>query len=129
MQPIIHSEHLEEFRIVAQQLLGQAVWLLIPIVFWLFFKKTIDRAIEGFFWHRGRDFDLDDAIIVDGKFSRMVRYGLTKTVFYTYVVDDATGLIVSADKLPISNEKLADLIITKQIPNHSRPGHIKPITS
>jgi len=110
----------EELQILINVLTIKALWLVAGWIVYRLFERIITRAIEGYFFHAGRDFDLDDEIMIDGQLGRMVRYGLLKTVFYVYTIDVATGIVMYADKLPVSNEHLRTLKITKAIKNHDR---------
>ena len=92
----------------------------------IYYGKRINLWLDGKFWHAHRNFDFDDPVIVNGILSRMVRATTTDTVFYQYSLDKS-GRVVFADKLPVSNDKLKDLTITKQLSNHHRPDLLKPI--
>jgi hypothetical protein len=54
-------------------------------------------------------------VYVDGKPGRIIRVGLTKTVFFIYDIVD--GKVVSGNKLVVQNERLAGLNIEKPLPN------------
>ena len=62
----------------------------------------------------GSDYKEDDVVYVDGKPGRIVRVGLTKTVFFIY--DVVEGKVVGGSKLVIQNERLAGLNIEKPLP-------------
>jgi hypothetical protein len=63
----------------------------------------------------GSDYKTDDVVYVDGKPGRIVRLGITKTVFFIYDIVD--GKIVSGNKLVVQNERLASLNIEKPLAN------------
>ena len=92
----------------------------------IYYGKRINLWLDGKFWHSHRNFDFDDEVIVDDILSRMVRTTTTDTVFYQYIVDDEDR-VVGADRLVVSNDKLKDLKITKQIPNHHRSRKLRPV--
>jgi hypothetical protein len=115
-----------------QSFIGWAVLATVPVVgLWVinkFYAKKINRRIEGYFFHKDRQFDLDDEVIVDGVMARMVRFNHDDTTFYLYTYDPELDIVIFADRLTVSNDKLRDLKITEQIPNHSRPKKVKPIS-
>jgi len=63
------------------------------------------------FW--GNDYKTDDTVYVDGKPGRIIRVGITKTVFFIYDVID--GQVIGGSKLVIQNEWLGKLKIEKTI--------------
>lgn len=121
-----------DFLNFIQSYIGWAVLVVVPIVaVWVinkFYAKKIDRWIEGYFFHKDRMFELDDDVIVDGQLARMVRFNHADTTFYIYTLDPELQIPIFSDRLTVSNDKLRDLKITEQIPNHSRPTKIRPIT-
>lgn len=123
-----HVQHIAEH--LAQSLAMWAVWSVLVLAFIAFVKiyygKRVSLWLDGRFWHAHRNFDFDDPVIVDGTLSRMVRATTTDTVFYQYTVDK-DGRVIFADKLPVANDKLKDLKITKQLSNHHRPDMLRPV--
>jgi len=63
----------------------------------------------------GSDYKEDDVVYVDGKPGRIIRVGITKTVFFIYDVID--GKVVGGSKLVVQNERLASLNIEKPLAN------------
>ncbi len=110
-------------QIIAQQVLeataqdatGKYVWLFIAGLVALMFKSSIEKLASALFVFIGSDYKEDDVVYVDGKPGRIVRVGLTKTVFFIYDVVD--GKIVSGNKLVVQNERLAGLNVEKPLPN------------
>jgi len=99
----------------AQDLTGKYVWLFIIGLIALMFKSSIEKLAAALFMFIGNDYKEDDVVYVDGKPGRIIRVGLTKTVFFIYDVVD--GKIVSGNKLVVQNERLAGLNIEKPLPN------------
>ena len=81
----------------------------------LIFKSSIEKLAAALFMFVGSDYKEDDVVYVDGKPARIVRVGLTKTVFFIYDVVD--GKVVSGNKMVIQNEQLAGLKIEKPLAN------------
>jgi hypothetical protein len=79
------------------------------------FKSSIEKLAAALFMFVGSDYKEDDVVYVDGKPGRIVRVGLTKTVFFIYDVVD--GKVVGGSKLVVQNERLASLNIEKPLAN------------
>ncbi len=109
---IISQQVLES---TGQDLTGKYVWLFIVGLIALMFKSSIEKLAAALFMFIGNDYKEDDVVYVDGKPGRIIRVGLTKTVFFIYDVVD--GKIVSGNKLVVQNERLAGLNIEKPLPN------------
>lgn len=99
----------------AQDLTGKYVWLFIAGLAVLIFKSSIEKLAAALFMFIGSDYKEDDVVYVDGKPGRIVRVGLTKTVFFIYDVVD--GKVVGGSKLVVQNERLAGLNIEKPLAN------------
>ena len=98
-----------------QDLTGKYMWLFVVGLVALMFKSSIEKLAAALFMFIGNDYTEDDVVYVDGKPGRIIRVGLTKTVFFIYDVVD--GKIVSGNKLVVQNERLAGLNIEKPLPN------------
>jgi hypothetical protein len=98
-----------------QDLTGKYVWLFIVGLVALMFKSSIEKFAAALFMFVGNDYKEDDVVYVDGKPGRIVRVGLTKTVFFIYDVVD--GKVVGGSKLVVQNERLAGLNIEKPLAN------------
>jgi uncharacterized membrane protein len=109
---IISQQALES---TGQDLTGKYVWLFIVGLIALMFKSSIEKFAAALFMFIGSDYKEDDVVFIDGKPGRIVRVGLTKTVFFIYDVID--GKIVSGNKLVVQNERLANLNIEKPLAN------------
>ncbi|MFZ9376718.1 MAG: hypothetical protein ACO25K_06305 [Candidatus Fonsibacter ubiquis] len=109
---IISQQVLES---TGQDLTGKYVWLFIVGLIALMFKSSIEKFAAALFMFIGSDYKEDDVVYIDGKPGRIVRVGLTKTVFFIYDVVD--GKIVSGNKLVVQNERLAGLNIEKPLAN------------
>ena len=93
-----------------EELLGQYGWIAVTFGLGFFFKESIINMIQGMQVFIGNDFNNDDVIYISGREARIVRVGITKTVFY--MTDRNTKMIVP-------NEKLKDLTMEKRL----TPGH------
>lgn len=111
----IHTISQNVLENTAQDMTGRYVWMFIAGVIVLMFKSSIEKLAAALFMFIGSDYKEDDVVYVDGKPGRIVRVGLTKTVFFIYDVVD--GKIVSGNKLVVQNERLASLNIEKPLPN------------
>ena len=109
---IISQQALES---TGQDLTGKYVWLFIIGLIALMFKSSIEKLAAALFMFFGNDYKEDDVVYIDGKPGRIVRVGLTKTVFFIYDVVD--GKIVGGSKLVVQNERLAGLNIEKPLAN------------
>ena len=99
----------------AQDMTGKYVWMFLAGLVVLMFKSSIEKLAAALFMFIGSDYKEDDVVYVDCKPGRIVRVGLTKTVFFIYDVVD--GKVVSGNKLVVQNERLAGLNIEKPLPN------------
>ena len=109
---IIHQQVLEA---TGQDLTGKYFWLFIVGLIALMFKSSIEKLAAALFMFVGSDYKEDDVVYVDGKPGRIVRVGLTKTVFFIYDIVD--GKVVGGSKLVVQNERLASLNIEKPLAN------------
>jgi len=92
---------------------GENSWLFLIGLAALLFRSAIEKLAASLFVFFGNDYNADDIIILDGRPGRIVRVGLTQTVFYLYDVKD--GKITGGTKLCVQNEKLAELHIEKPL--------------
>lgn len=111
----IHTISQSVLENTAQDMTGRYVWMFIAGVIVLMFKSSIEKLAAALFMFLGQDYKEDDVVYVDGKPGRIIRVGLTKTVFFIYDVVD--GKVVSGNKLVVQNERLASLNIEKPLPN------------
>ena len=111
----IHTISQNVLEATAQDMTGKYVWKFLAGLVILIFKSSIEKLAAALFMFIGSDYKEDDVVYVDGKPGRIVRVGLTKTVFFIYDVVD--GKIVSGNKLVVQNERLAGLNVEKPLPN------------
>ena len=111
----IHTISQQVLENTAQDMTGKYVWMFLAGLVVLMFKSSIEKLTAALFMFIGSDYKEDDVVYVDGKPGRIVRVGLTKTVFFIYDVVD--GKVVSGNKLVVQNERLAGLNIEKPLPN------------
>lgn len=109
---IISQQVLEK---TGQDLTGKYVWLFIAGLLALMFKSSIEKLAAAIFMFMGSDYKEDDVVYVDGKPGRIVRVGLTKTVFFIYDIVD--GRVSGGSKLVVQNERLSGLKIEKPLAN------------
>ena len=103
-------DHLE---IVVRNLLGDYGWMFIAGLSLLMFQSSIKKLAAGLFVFWGNDYKTDDTVYVDGKPGRIIRVGMTKTVFFIYDVMD--GQVIGGSKLVVQNEWLGRLKIEKPL--------------
>jgi len=93
--------------------IGQYGWMFIAGLVVLMFQSSIKKLAAGLFVFWGNDYKTDDTVFVDGKPGRIIRVGMTKTVFFIYDVLD--GQVVGGSKLVVQNEWLGRLKIEKPL--------------
>ena len=94
-----------------EQFIGHYGWIAVTFALGFFFKESIMNIIQGMQIFMGNDFNNDDVIYISGREARIVRVGITKTVFY--MTDRGTKMVVP-------NDKLKDLTLEKRLPPGSR---------
>ena len=95
-------------------LIAEWAWSAIVAFVLLLFKGAIENAVEGLQVFMGNDYNEDDIVVVDGRPGRIVRVGLSKTVFYLYSFRD--GKITGGTKLAVENGALASMRIERPLP-------------
>ena len=94
-----------------EQFIGHYGWIAVTFAVGFFFKESIINIIQGMQIFMGNDFNNDDVIYISGREARVVRVGMTKTVFY--MRDRGTKMVVP-------NEKLKNLTLEKRLPAGKR---------
>ena len=94
-----------------EQFIGHYGWIAVTFGLGFFFKESIMNIIQGMQIFMGNDFNNDDVIYISGREARVVRVGMTKTVFY--MKDRGTKMVVP-------NEKLKNLTLEKRLPAGKR---------
>ena len=94
-----------------EQFIGHYGWIAVTFALGFFFKESIINIIHGMQIFMGNDFNNDDIIYISGREARIVRVGMTKTVFY--MKDRGTKMVVP-------NEKLKNLTLEKRLPAGKR---------
>tara|TARA_R110002051_G_scaffold106600_1_gene179658 strand:- start:404 stop:784 length:381 start_codon:yes stop_codon:yes gene_type:complete len=102
-----------DLELAAQHLIGKYGWMFVAGLVALIFQSSIKKLAAGLFVFWGNDYKTDDTVFVDGKPGRIIRVGITKTVFFIYDVVD--GQVVGGSKLVIQNEWLGKLKIEKPL--------------
>ena len=103
----------DHIEIVVRNLLGDYGWMFIAGLSLLMFQSSIKKLAAGLFVFWGNDYKTDDTVYVDGKPGRIIRVGMTKTVFFIYDVMD--GQVIGGSKLVVQNEWLGKLKIEKPL--------------
>ena len=96
-----------------EQFIGHYGWIAVTFALGFFFKESIINIIQGMQIFMGNDFNNDDIIYISGREARIVRVGMTKTVFY--MKDRGTKMVVP-------NEKLKNLTLEKRLQLGVKPG-------
>ena len=99
-----------------EQFIGHYGWIAVTFAMGFFFKESIINMIQGMQIFMGNDFNNDDIIYISGREARIVRVGMTKTVFY--MKDRGTKMVVP-------NEKLKNLTLEKRLQQGVKPGSNK----
>ena len=99
-----------------EQFIGHYGWIAVTFALGFFFKESIMNIIQGMQIFMGNDFNNDDVIYISGREARIVRVGMTKTVFY--MKDRGTKMVVP-------NEKLKNLTLEKRLQLGVKPGSDK----
>ena len=99
-----------------EQFIGHYGWIAVTFAVGFFFKESIINMMQGMQIFMGNDFNNDDIIYISGREARIVRVGMTKTVFY--MKDRGTKMVVP-------NEKLKNLTLEKRLQQGVKPGSNK----
>tara|TARA_R100000008_G_C3586695_1_gene173002 strand:+ start:4345 stop:4728 length:384 start_codon:yes stop_codon:yes gene_type:complete len=102
-----------ELEKALEHFIGQYGWMFIAGVALMIFQSSIKKFAAGIFVFCGNDYKTDDVVYVDGKPGRIIRVGITKTVFFIYDVHD--GKVIGGSKLVVQNEWLGKLKIEKPL--------------
>ena len=106
-------EDVQQLEQVAQRLIGSYGWMALGAFAMFFFKDLIQSIAEGISLMMGNDINQDDVIYISGRYARVVRVGLRKTIFY--MRDRGTKMI-------IPNTQLKKLTLEKKLQhNGDRP--------
>lgn len=109
----INGTAIPDLEQTIQTLIGKYGWMFFAGLGVLMFQSSIKKLGAGLFVFWGNDYKTDDTVYVDGKPGRIIRVGITKTVFFIYDVID--GQIVGGSKLVVQNEWLGKLKIEKPL--------------
>jgi len=102
-----------EIERTIENLIGEYGWMFLTGLGILMFQSSLKKLAAGLFVFWGNDYKTDDTVYVDGKPGRIIRVGITKTVFFIYDVID--GQVVGGSKLVVQNEYLGKLKIEKPL--------------
>jgi hypothetical protein len=102
-----------QIEAIAKNLIGEYGWMFFAGLAVLICQSSIKKLAAGLFVFWGNDYKTDDTVFVDGKPGRIIRVGITKTVFFIYDVHE--GKIIGGSKLVVQNEWLGKLKIEKPL--------------
>ena len=90
----------------AQSFIGKQGWLFVAGIAAIMFNGLISSSAKGLSIWFSRQYQADDVVILNGRKARIVRVGMSETVFY--FGDSST-------KLTVPNESVKGLGIEKEI--------------
>ena len=90
----------------AQGFIGKQGWLFVAGIAAIMFNGLISSSAKGIMLWWSKQYQPDDIVILNGRRARIVRVGMTETVFY--FEDTST-------KLTVPNEAVKGLGIEKEI--------------
>ena len=99
-------DDIQQLEQVAQRLIGSYGWMAFGAFAMFFFKESIQSLVGGIQLIMGNDINQDDVIYISGRKARVVRVGLSKTIFY--MRDRGTKMI-------IPNTQLKKLTLEKKL--------------
>ena len=76
----------------------------------LLFRSTIENVVAGILFKRGAELKLDQTVLISGRFARLVRVGILKTVFYMENGVDS--------KMIVPNSQLVELTLEVRLDPH-----------
>ena len=99
--------------------LGGQVWWLTGLAFLFLIRNLIESAIQGLMVFWGDDLENDDVVFLEGEPARIIRVGISKSVFFVYRIskDIYTGkaYVSGGSKRIIQNSVLATAKIDKPL--------------
>lgn len=115
----------QELKQFIEELFGHYGWMVLTVIVGFLFKESITNAIQGLMVFIGNDFNNDDVIYISGREARIVRVGLSKTVFY--MTDRGTKMIVPNEKLKsLTLEKVLQRRIGRNLSKESSVAESQP---
>ena len=104
---------------IVQTLMDRAWLIIIPLFILAAMRSTVSRAIEGLFWKMGRTYNVDDAVVIDGRRGRITRQNIWVTVFYIYTWEEGQRMPSGGTIMVVSNTELGRMKIEKPLVLHS----------
>ena len=74
-------EDVQQLEQVAQRLIGSYGWMAFGAFAMFFFKESIQSLVGVIQLMMGNDINPDDVVYISGRYARVVRVGLRKTIF------------------------------------------------
>lgn len=95
---------------VVQAVTGWGAGLFVIGCIILMFRSTIENVVAGILFKKGAELQLDQTVLISGRFARLVRVGILKTVFYM-----ENGL---DSKMIVPNSQLVQLVLEVRLDQH-----------
>ena len=92
-------DDVQQLEQVAQRLIGSYGWMALGAFAMFFFKESIQSLVGGIQLMMGNDINPDDVVYISGRYARVVRVGLRKTIFY--MRDRGTKMIIPNTQLKL----------------------------
>ena len=92
-------DEVQQLEQVAQRLIGSYGWMALGAFAMFFFKESIQSFVGGLQLIMGNDINQDDVFYISGRKARVVRVGLSKTIFY--MRDRGTKMIIPNTQLKL----------------------------
>jgi len=115
----VADDKLEFLKAVINVVLDRAWWFIITLFLLAAIRNTVSRAIEGAFWKMGKTYNVDDAVVIDGRRGRITRQNIWVTVFYIYTWEEGQRMPSGGTIMVVSNTELGRMKIEKPLVLHS----------
>ena len=92
-------DDVQQLEQVAKRLIGSYGWMGFGAFTMFFFKESIQSLVGGIQLMMGNDINPDDVVYISGRYARVVRVGLRKTIFY--MRDRGTKMIIPNTQLKL----------------------------
>ena len=111
--------------------LGGQIWWILGLSFLFLVRNLIESAIQGLMVFWGDDLENDDVVFLEGVPARIIRVGISKSVFFVYDIkkDEYTGkaFVSGGSKRVIQNSVLATAKIDKPLQNIDLSMYDRPL--
>ena len=110
---------------LSSDVIGNTLWLLLPILFLMFFRSAGEQVIQGILWKCGRTYNTHDLIVFDDKLGRIGHIGFWSTEFIIYQI--AADKVAGGYVMRIANDELKKHRIMKPLGLHDIPESLRTI--